>query len=209
MNLDVPQVSASPARSAKRVLAIAGSLRSGSWNLRLLQAAVDTAPAGMTISVYRDLALIPFFDEDLEHTAEGGPDPVRRLRQQVESADAVLISTPEYNQSMPGVLKNMIDWMSRAAPHEVLQGKPVALVGASSGRWGTRLAQQAMRHSLIATEALVMPSPMLFVANAPDLFDEAGRLRDGPTKVSLQAVLDSLAKWIDLVTPLRRGSGAA
>lgn len=209
MNLDMPQVPASSIRSGRHVLAIAGSLRSGSWNRRLLHAAVDTAPAGMAISVYHDLASIPLFDEDLEHVAEGGPDPVRRLRQEMDAADAVLISTPEYNQSMPGVLKNMIDWMSRAAPNEVLQGKPVALIGASSGRWGTRLAQQATRHTLIATEALVMPSPMLFVANAPDLFDETGRLRDGPTKVSLQAVLDSLANWIDLVTPLRPGSGAS
>jgi chromate reductase len=184
---------------AKRVLAIAGSLRSGSWNRRLLETAAECAPAEMHIIVHRDLGLIPAFDEDLEHASAGEPDCVRRLRREIASADGLLIATPEYNQSIPGVLKNMVDWLSRAAPDEVLAGKPIAIIGASAGRWGTRLAQNVLRQTLYATESLVMPTPALFVREAAGLFDAAGRLCDIPTRTALQAVLDSFAHWIDFV----------
>lgn len=195
-----PDSDTAPPRD-KRVLAIAGSLRRDSWNLRLLEAAARCAPDGMTVSVYYGLASIPMFNEDLEHDTDGGPDAVRRLRREVASADGLLVATPEYNQSMPGVLKNAIDWLSRAAPDEVLAGKPVAVLGASVGRWGTRLAQHALRQTLCATESLVMPAPMLFVGQVHGLFDDDGRLRDASTRDSLGSVLDSLANWIDLVAP--------
>lgn len=198
-NVSVPQDPTNASQVGKRVLAIAGSLRSGSWNRRLLAAAVECAPARMTISVYRDLELIPLFDEDLEHATNGEPDSVRRLRCDIASADGVLIATPEYNQSIPGILKNAIDWLSRATPDEVLAGKPIAIIGASSGRWGTRLAQNALRQTLYATESLIMPTPALFVREAAGLFDDAGRLCDIPTRNSLQAVLDLFANWIDFV----------
>lgn len=189
-----------PGRSANRrsmrVLALAGSLRRDSCNLRLLDAAAACAPAGMTIDVYRDLAVIPLFNEDLEHA--GGPalEAVRRLRAAVAGADGLLIATPEYNQSMPGVLKNVVDWLSRAAPDEVLAGKPVAVLGASSGRWGTRLAQHALRQTLFATESRVMPAPGLYIRDAASLFDDAGWLKDAGTQQSLQALLDAFAHWI-------------
>lgn len=186
---------------AKRVLAIAGSLRRGSWNLRLLEAAAECVPAGMTVSVYDDLASIPLFNEDLEQETDGGPEVVQRLRRDVAAADGLLIATPEYNHSIPGVLKNTLDWLSRAAPDEVLAGKPVAIIGASGGRWGTRLAQHALRQTLHATESLVMPAPALFIRDVGGLFDTAGRLSDVPTRKSLENVLDSLADWIDLVAP--------
>jgi chromate reductase len=198
-NVPVAQERTNAVQPGRRVLAIAGSLRSGSWNRRLLDAAVECAPAGMTITVYRDLGLIPFFNEDLEHALNGEPDSVRRLRSEIAAADGVLIATPEYNQSIPGVLKNTIDWLSRATPDEVLAGKPIAIIGASGGRWGTRLAQNALRQTLYATESLLMPTPALFVREAAGLFDDAGRLCDIPTRNSLQAVLDSFANWIDFV----------
>lgn len=202
-NVPVAQERTNAVQPGRRVLAIAGSLRSGSWNRRLLEAAVECAPAGMTITVYRDLALIPLFNEDLEHALNGQPDSVRRLGCEIASADGVLIATPEYNQSIPGVLKNTIDWLSRAMPEEVLAGKPIAIIGASGGRWGTRLAQNALRQTLYATESLLMPTPALFVREAAGLFDDAGRLCDIPTRNSLQAVLDSFANWINFVAATR------
>lgn len=200
-SVSVAQNSSNATQPGKRVLAIAGSLRVGSWNLRLLEAAAECAPAGMTVSVYYDLASIPMFNEDLERQTDGGPDAVRQLRREVASFDGLLIATPEYNQSIPGVLKNTIDWLSRATPDEVLAGKPIAIIGATMGRWGTRLAQHALRQTLCATESLVMPAPALFIMDAAQLFDDAGRLIDIPTRKSLQAVLDSFANWIDLVAP--------
>jgi chromate reductase len=175
------------------ILAIPGSLRRESWNRLLLQAAAASAPTGMTLKVYDRLASVPLFSEDIE--AEGVPAGVRHLSLQVANADAILIATPEYNQSLPGVLKNAIDWLSRA-PEQVLVDKPVAIVGATAGRWGTRLAQSQLRHVLYATEALVMPRPSLFVASAANLFDSAGRLTDEPTAASLQKLLRAFANWI-------------
>lgn len=178
------------------VLAIPGSLRRGSFNRLLLAAAVESAPAGMSIRVHEGLASIPLFNEDLEQTASGGGDVVRRLRREIAAADGLLIATPEYNQSLPGVLKNAIDWLSRPAPDEVLAGKPIAVIGASSGRWGTRLAQSALRQVLNATESLVMPRPAMYVREAKGLFDADGRLSDQPTREVLEAVLAAFASWI-------------
>lgn len=190
--------------SAPHILAIAGSLRRGSWNLRLLQAAAECAPAGMQIHVHRTLGAVPLFDEDVEEQTGGGPEPVRALRDAVARASGVLIATPEYNQSVPGVLKNAIDWLSRAKPTAVLAGKPVALIGASSGRWGTRLAQAALRQVLCATESLVMPAPALYLRDAARAFDADGRLADAATLNQLRVVLDAFARWQETVSrPVR------
>lgn len=151
----------------------------------------------MNVVVYDDLASVPLFDEDLESATGGGPDGVLRLRRRVASADGLLISTPEYNQSLPGVLKNAIDWLSR--PEKVLVGKPVSVIGATSGPWGTRLAQSQLRHTLYATGSLVMTTPAMFVREAGRKFDEEGRLLDGETREKLEAVLAEFADWIDLV----------
>jgi chromate reductase len=184
-------ISSSPRRN---VLALAGSLRRGSYNRLLLEAAAANAPPGMQLQVYEELASVPLFSEDVE--AETVPvGAVQRLRERVSSADAVLIATPEYNQSIPGVLKNAIDWLSRP-PQEVLVGKPIAVIGASAGRWGTRLAQSHLRHVLYATEALVMPQPSLFVAGAASLFDGAGRLDDEQTSRALRELLVAFHGWI-------------
>jgi chromate reductase len=185
----------------KSVLAISGSLRRESLNRRLLAAAQENAPAGMSIRIFEELGAIPMFDEDFERAAEGGPPAVRALRDAIAASDGLLISTPEYNQSIPGGLKNAIDWLSRPAPDEVLVRKPVAVIGASSGRWGTRLAQAALRQVLNATESLVMPQPMLFVSEAAPLFDAGGHLVDEATRRRLAAVLAALDAWIGGIRP--------
>ncbi len=146
----------------------------------------------MRIQLY-DLRTIPLFNEELE--AGGGPESVRALRDAVASAQGLLISTPEYNWSIPGVLKNAIDWLSRP-PEEVLAGKPVAIMGATTGRGGTRLAQATLRQVLTSTESLVMPSPALFV-NGPYPFDADGHLIDASTHAQLDKLLAAFGRWIE------------
>ncbi|HEX9491843.1 MAG TPA: NADPH-dependent FMN reductase [Thermoanaerobaculia bacterium] len=143
---------------------------------------------------------MPLFDEDLE--GQNGPEAVAHLRQQVLAADGILIATPEYNQSMTGVLKNAIDWLSRP-PDEVLAGKPVAVIGATTGGWGTRLAQAAVRQTLYAAEAIVLPKPALYIRDASSLFDSEGRLTDQATRDMLDAVLIAFVGWINLMAPRR------
>ena len=195
-------------RARRNVLAIPGSLRRRSLNRQLLRAAAECAPPDLEVELYDDLPTIPLFDEDLEQATDGGPPAVQQLRGRVAAADGLLIATPEYNQSIPGVLKNAIDWLSRPAPNEVLADKPVAVIGASSGRWGTRLAQSTLRHALVATEALVLPKPMLFLRDATTLFDESGGLIHQPTRRQLEAVMASFSSWIALVLSFHATSNA-
>jgi chromate reductase len=193
MYADTLALSAPPPHT---VLAIPGSLRRGSCNRMLLEAAAAHAPPGMALRLYDGLAAVSLFSEDVE--AEATPAGVRHLREHVAQADAVLIATPEYNQSIPGVLKNAIDWLSRG-PEKVLIGKPVAIAGATKGRWGTRLAQSHLRHVLYATEAVVMAQPSLFLAEAGRLFDSAGHLTDEATARSLREFLLAFSHWITRV----------
>ena len=181
----------------KRVVAIPGSLREGSYNRLLLRAAARIAPAEMSIEVYGDLPAVPLFDEDLERDTGGGPPAVIALRNAVREADGLLISTPEYNQSMSGVLKNAIDWLSRPGPDEVLVAKPTAIMGASGGRWGTRLAQANLRQVLTATESLVMPQPAIFVAEAGKVFDERGSLQHDLLRQQLQKFVSAFSQWLE------------
>lgn len=185
--------------AAVRVLAIPGSLRRDSWNRRLLEAAAGCTPPGMSIDVAAVglLAAIPPFNEDLETDVGGDPEPVGALRAAVRRADGLLISTPEYNQSLPGVLKNHVDWLSRPRPDEVLLGKPVAAMGATTGEWGTRLAQSLVRQTLAATGALVLPpSAAVYVRHADRVLSAGG----GPPPAllgRLRGLLKAFAEWID------------
>lgn len=188
-----PAAATSTDRPPLRVLALAGSLRRDSYNRRLLRTAAERAPAGLEIEIWDDLAAIPLFSEDLE--AEGAPEPVLRLRRSIAAADGLLIATPEYNQSLPGVLKNAVDWLSRP-PERVLRGKPAAILGATPGPWGTRFAQRELRHVLTATESLVLPSPALFLRDAAAAFDDAGRLTNERAGESLSRLLAALGEWI-------------
>lgn len=180
------------------ILALSGSLRRGSWNRALLEAAVACAPNGMDVHVWSGLGSIPLFNEDDERMDGDDPAPVRELRRLVAAADGVLIATPEYNHSMPGVLKNAIDWLSRARPEAVLERKPVAVTGASTGRWGTRLAQAALRQILGATEALLLPAPYLFVGEVARAFDASGRISDPRLGEALGELLVAFGDWIAL-----------
>ena len=193
---------------SRRILALPGSLRRNGYNQRLLENAVRLAPAHLRVEVYADLANVPLFNEDLEAASGGGPEGVRRLRDAVAAADGVLIATPEYNQSLPGVLKNALDWLSRPAPAEVLIGKPVAVTGVSAGRWGTRLAQAALRQVLAATEAAVMPAPMLFVSDAGHAFDADGHLVDSRVRESLRTLLDAFDGWVERTGPVAARAAA-
>lgn len=118
----------------------------------------------------------------------------------MQAADGLLIATPEYNQSLPGVLKNVIDWLSRSDSAQGLAGKPVAVIGATTGPWGTRLAQAQLRQILIACQSLLLPGPALFVHAARGAFDEAGRLIDSEIRDRLGGVVDGLVEWIRLVS---------
>jgi chromate reductase len=187
---------------AHRVLCLAGSLRRDSWNRRLLQAAAIQAPATLYLDVYDDLSAVPLFDEDLEQREPAGPAGVQALRKAIATADGVIIATPEYNHAIPGVLKNALDWLSRESPDgEVLLEKPVAVLGVSSGPWGTRLAQTSVRQVLHTCGALVMPTPTLFMANAGTRFDPDGALTDLVAAQSLQRFVQAFEQWMERMAP--------
>jgi chromate reductase len=176
------------------VLGIAGSLRRGSWNRRLLEAARELAPAGMRIDI-ADLADVPLYDGDRD-TDETRPQAVRRLKQQVADADGLLIATPEYNHSVPGVLQNAIDWVSRPAMRSPLAGKPAAILGSSTGALGAARAQQQLKLVLMSTLAQVLPHPGVSVATVAEKFDASGRLVHEPTRQFLAGFLAEFDAWI-------------
>ena len=176
-----------------RVLAIPGSLRRSSYNRSLLEAATNLTPPGMAIAVYDSLDTVPVFNEDLEHPTLPG---VARLRQAVASSDGLLIATPEYNQSVPGVVKNMIDWLSRSEEGDGLEGMPAAVTGVTTGTWGTRIAQTQLRQMLISTQALVLPQPTLFLPEAAGLFNEDRTLADREPAERLHQLLVAFDGWI-------------
>ena len=184
-----------------RILALSGSLRRESHNRRLLESAAMLAPPGMSLALHDTLSDIPLFDEDLEAVSDGGPEGVIRLREAIAAADGVLIATPEYNQSLPGVLKNAIDWLSRpdASGREVLEATPVAIIGATTGPWGTRLAQAQLRQALAALGARTLPAPMLFVRDASRVFDVVAGRHDDATQEKLRSVLVAFEAWIRMM----------
>ena len=157
-----------------RILGISGSLRRGSHNRKLLRAAAGSLPSAAQPVEWEGLAGLPAFDEDLE---EAPPAPVAAFRAAVEDADAVLIATPEYNASVPGALKNALDWASRPFPDNVLRDKPSAVIGASTGLFGAVWAQAETRKALKASGARVLDAE-LPVGMADAAFDEHGRLAD-------------------------------
>jgi len=174
-----------------RVLGFAGSLRQGSYNKMALRAAIELAPAGMTIETF-DLAPIEPYNEDVKQ--RGFPPPVQEFREKIRAADALLIVTPEYNRSLPGVLKNAIDWASRP-PDQPFNGKPAAIFGASPGALGTAVAQYDLRRCLGVLNALVINSPSVMIGQAAQKFDAEGRLIDPPTRDFVGKLLTSLADW--------------
>jgi chromate reductase, NAD(P)H dehydrogenase (quinone) len=178
-----------------RILGISGSLRAASYNSALLRAARKVAPAGMDIEIFEGLREVPPYDQDLDTAAP--PPPVADLRHRVRRADGLLIATPEYNYGVPGVLKNAIDWVSRPAATSPLKRKPVAVMGAAPGAFGSVRAQLSLRQSLLWTDSVVVSKPELMVFQAHLRFDSDGDLVDEQTRQLLGALLAALA---DLVT---------
>jgi chromate reductase len=178
------------------VVGISGSLRQASLNTAALRAAADLAPDGMVIDL-ADLSAIPLYSADAEVAAV--PATVADLVQRVRAADAVIFATPEYNYSVPGVLKNAIDWLSRPPAPNPFSGKPVAVMGAG-GRVGTVRAQHHLRYILGSLNAFVLPRPEVLIIQAPTKFDAEGRLTDETTRTEIAAQLAALA---DLTRRLR------
>jgi chromate reductase len=172
-----------------RILGISGSLRERSYNTALLRAAAELAPEGVEIEEF-DLREIPPYDADVE--TAGDPEPVAKLRAAVAEADALVFATPEYNRGTSGVLKNAIDWLSRPALASVLRWKPVAIVGASTGRGGTRNAQAQVRDALLFPGAILVAEPEVAIPLAWEHFDENGELTDERMRNTLQELLETL-----------------
>jgi len=176
---------------ALRFLGISGSLRKNSYNTAALRAAKEMLPQDVTMDTF-DLAPIPLYNEDLRE--QGFPEPVQKLRDSIAAADALLIVTPEYNYSIPGVLKNAIDWASRP-PEQPFDGKPIAIMGASPGMLGTARAQYHLRQSFVFLNGMVLNRPEVMIAMANTKFDEHGKLTDEKTRAFIQKLLVSLAGW--------------
>lgn len=174
-----------------KIAAFTGSLRRGSWNKSALKAAQKLAPEGVAVEIL-DLAAIPFFNEDLE--AEGVPEVVEEFKSKIAAADALLICTPEYNYSIPPVLKNALDWASRGADAPV-NGKPLAIMSASPGMLGGARVQYHLRQVCVALNMKVLNRPEVFIANANTKFDENGNLTDDYTKKAITRLLTALADW--------------
>jgi chromate reductase len=175
------------------VLGISGSLRRGSYNSAALRAARELAPEGVEVEVYEGLRDIPPYDDDVRQE-QGFPPPVEDLRARMRAADALLIVTPEYNYSIPGVLKNAIDWASRP-PEQPFDGKPIAIMGASPGALGTARAQYHLRQMLVFLNGLPLNRPEVMIAQASTRFDAEGRLADGKTREFVQQLLVALKDW--------------
>lgn len=173
-----------------KILAVSGSLRSGSYNTRLLEAVRELVPAGVQLELYEGLKAVPPYDE--EDDVQPAPPAVARFRDAIAGADALLFATPEYNSSVPGQLKNALDWASRPLATNVLRNKPVAVVGASAGAFGAVWAQAELRKTLAASGARVVEGEVA-VGNAPRRFDEQGRLTDENLRAELGEVVETLA----------------
>jgi chromate reductase len=180
-----------------KILGIAGSLRSGSYNRALIRAARELVPPGVELAEL-DLRGLPFYDGDVE--AAGDPASVTAFKEAIRSADALLIATPEYNRGVPGVLKNAIDWASRPALASPLAGKPVAIMGASTGLGGTARAQQQLRDALEFPGAAVLDEPRVLVPEAYLRFDENGELQDEGVRAQIADLLDTLLRAASSVT---------
>lgn len=191
---------------AIHVLGIAGSLRDGSYNRALLKAAREVTPDGVRLRLYDGLGEVPPYDQD-EDTASP-PPAVADLRRRIREADALLVATPEYNHSVPGVLKNAVDWASRPYGESSLQDTPAAVVGASPGRFGAKWAQEELRKVLEAAGAEVLEGE-LPVGRVSERVDDEGRLTDGEVRRELARVLDSLADLAAARRPPAAGQATA
>jgi chromate reductase len=173
------------------ILGISGSLRKGSFNTSALRAAQQLAPRDMTIESF-DLQGIPVFTQDEEADP---PERVALFKSKIKAADAILFVTPEYNYSIPGVLKNAIDWASRPYGSSAWDGKPAAIMGVSGGIFGTARAQYHLRQIFVFLNVYPVNRPEVMIGNAAQRFDQEGNLTDEPARESIRKLLAALAKW--------------
>lgn len=176
----------------KKILAISGSIRAQSFNTGLTKALPELAPEGFSVE-YADISTLPLFNSDLESAF---PSEAQVLKDQIESADAIVFATPEYNRSIPGVLKNAIDWASRPWGKNSFVGKPVLVMGASVGPIATAVAQQDLKKIMLYLDARVVGQPELYVGMAGEKFNEAGELTDENTKEHIKKALAVLVSRI-------------
>lgn len=179
-----------------KIIGIAGSLRAQSFNASLLRAAVELDPADVAIEV-ASIRGIPLYDGDVE-TSQGIPPPVAELKNRVAACDGLLLVTPEYNNSVPGVLKNAVDWLSRPAADipKVFGGRPVAIMGATPGGGGTILSQAAWLPVMRTLRMRPWFGPPMLVSNAGKIFDQSGKLVDEDVRRRLQDYLKGFAEFV-------------
>ena len=173
------------------ILGIAGSLRRESYNRAALRAASQLVPEGATLEIF-ELDGIPGFNQDEE---QNPPAKVAELKKRIREADAILIVTPEYNYSVPGVLKNAIDWASRPYGDSAWNGKPAAIMGASVGTIGTARAQYHLRQMMVFLNMFPINQPEVMIGNASERFDSQGNLTDDATKDFIRQLLQNLVEW--------------
>lgn len=174
-----------------KVLAFAGSLRKGSYNKALIRAAVEAAPEKVAIEVF-DLEGIPPFNQDFEADP---PQRVKEFKEKIRTADALLIATPEYNYSVPGVLKNAVDWASRPRADTPLEGKPVAIMSASIGRFGGARAQYHLRQTFVFLNMHPVNRPEVMLSSAQDNVDANGNVTNEQTRQLIRQLLEALSEW--------------
>lgn len=174
-----------------KILAFAGSLRKGSYNKALVRAAVELVPDSMAIEVF-DLEGIPLFNQDFESNP---PQIVKEFKEKIRNSDALLIATPEYNYSVSGVLKNAIDWASRPRADTPLEGKPVAIMSASIGRFGGARAQYHLRQSFIFLNMHPVNRPEVMLSDATHNVDANGTVTNEQTRQLIRQLLEALAAW--------------
>jgi chromate reductase len=173
------------------ILGFAGSLRKKSFNKALLRAALELLPTDAELEIF-DLEGIPLFNQDFEKQM---PEKVKEFKAKIKAADAILIATPEYNYSVPGVLKNAIDWASRPHGDNAFEGKPVAIMSASIGLLGGARAQYHLRQSFVFLNMYPFNKPEVIVTFAPEKFDENGRLKDETSRKLIKELLQGLVEW--------------
>ncbi len=173
------------------ILGIAGSLRRGSFNKAVLRSAISLAPSNVTLETF-DIGSFPLFNQDDEKSP---PEVIRQFKEKIRASDAILFATPEYNYSVPGVLKNAIDWASRPYGDNAWERKPVAIMSASVGMLGGARAQQHLRQMFVFLNMYPLNRPEVIIPNVADKFDSAGNLTDQHTKEKIQELLKALSVW--------------
>ncbi|MEM2249026.1 MAG: NAD(P)H-dependent oxidoreductase [Candidatus Bathyarchaeia archaeon] len=177
------------------IVGFAGSLRKSSYNKMLLRAALNLLPKNAKLEIL-DLEGLPLFNQDLEYDM---PETVKRFKSKIKEADALLIATPEYNSSIPGVLKNALDWASRPYGDNSLEGKPVAIMSASIGMLGGARAQTHLRQILSSLNAYVVNKPEVVVNFANEKFDAESKLKDERAKAYIRQLLENLVKLTEML----------